>query len=201
MSSEKKTEPISEFLAKSEKGLWVKVARYEEEIRVEWQPRYVTEDGHLCTIDANGDVESRRPIHEARYDDDPYRLAGTIPVTDEMVEFAGLVAFEKFIYGVMRHVTYLIVGGWGDSPEEVVGWFQNFGNVNTLDIPFLIIGDYKVVGPEWEPIVGLNGLTISLDYGEEFIEATIKVVDSNFDFPLDTREVITAFLISTIPVT
>ena len=178
----------------------MKAARYENRIQVEWQPRYEVQDSHLCTIDANGDLESRVPVGEGRYDVDPYRVAGEIPITDAMVEFAGLEAFEDFVYGVMRHVTFLIVGGCGDSPEEVVGWFQNFGGVSVIDVPYIVIGDYRVVGPDREPFVGLFHKVISVDYGEEFVEASIKVVESQFDFLLDSKETITSFLISTIPI-
>ena len=183
-----------EYLARSSKGVWVKAEFVDDQINVLWQPRYVTDGGDLCTLDANGDVEKRVPVAEGRYDE-PYRIAGTIPIVDDTVEFCGLPHVNEFLFGLMRHAVCLILGGWGDTPEEVVGWFSD---INKLD--FLQEGEYQVVGPEREPFVGIGDCKIVTSFGDEgkFI-ARIHVKNNQFDHVMEGHEAITAFVISTIP--
>lgn len=201
MPQEKQTRQPLEFYAKSDKDLWVRAVLLEGQIRVEWQPRYVYNKGYLDTIDANGDVERHVPIFGSHHEQNPYRLAGVIPITNEMIRFCGVQNFEKFVYGIMRHVASMIVHGYGEDPEEVVSWFNDFKEQVSDFIPYLVDGKYKIVGPAMEPFSGsLIGKVISLIYKDGKLESSIEVAENKFVFPLDNNQIITSFIIATIPI-
>jgi hypothetical protein len=176
-------------LLRSLRGLWVRAELKDDGIHVFWQPRYEIENGILRVLDANGDVEKTMSVAESRYGD-PYRLAGIVPLTDEMVKFCGLKLFDKFAHAVMRHVVRLVVGGWGESPEEVIGLFDNWEEYQYLN------GEYEFVD-DVEPFTDLTGVKVTID--EEKL-AHIRVKDKVFDFELDNSEIVTAFMLSTEPV-
>ena len=165
----------------------------EDEIHVFWQPRHTVEDGYLCRWDANGNIEYRVPVAEGRYDV-PYRLAGVIPVVDATVDFCGLKEFNDFLFGIMRHVVCLIIGGWGDTPEEVVGWFQDLSALE-----FLQESEYKVIGPEREPFIGIQDTKIHLAFNGADIVAYLTVKEARFEHVMEGNADVTAFVISTIP--
>lgn len=165
-----------------------------------WQPRYLTENGIVKTIDANGEVESESPVGRVDYGD-PYRNAGEIKFSYELVEFCGVERFPRFIVALMKHSAALVAGGYGETPEDIVEGF------NRLDF-FGAGAEYQFVGPGVEPFVGLEGNSAWVRDGvqdqtkpdEVHRMVEVKVNEDSFHDVLEENDKIVAFLCSTIPV-
>lgn len=200
---EKLTAPPSRDFCKSEEGLWVKGERDARGVHIYFQPRTRVEAGCLVELDANGEEVDRQPMLGASYPE-PWRLVGTLEPTATIVEVAGLQDFDWFQFGVLRHAVRLIAGGWGDDPEEVMGWFADL-----RDGDWIRGGQYRLVGPERGPFRDLGGVRLLVDDRFEATEeerarrvltgmAQVGVADEfPFEFPLD--EVLAAFTIATVP--
>lgn len=169
----------------------------EDRITVDWQPRRVFDKGKVSTIDANGDVESIVDVLGWQ-DVESYRSAGEIPITDEMIAFCGVSLFPRFLHGIMRHVAHLVVLGLGESPEEVVDWFKEYGP--TFDkTKYIVDGNYRIVGPGTRFFSEMEGLTIRVSTEQDRIVGSVIVLDKSFNFTMDSSEIITDFIICTLP--
>jgi len=95
----------------------------------------------------------------------------------------------------MRHVAEMVAVGYGDSPEEVVEWYNNFS-----DMSFLSGTSFKFVY-SMDPFLDMVGLTCSVaDDEENGMVANIIVDDEEFEVALDSRELLLSFVICTCPV-
>lgn len=168
--------------------------RGHREIEIFWQVRYRYEKGKLLTIDAQGEVESVVKVASVRYGD-PWRLAGTIALDDSLIEFCGVSHFDFFAYSLMRHSTNLIAGGWGDTPEEVLNWFDNL-----TDLDFLLDTVYKISAPTMEPFKSLVGQRVEVSTSEDGGRiGYVLVKEDKFLFDLEDEDVLIPFLISSVP--
>jgi hypothetical protein len=184
-----------EYLARSPTGLWIKGFRTDEKIEIFWQPRFKVEGGKAYLIDANGEVESCVNAAEVQWGD-LWRLAGTIPLIDEMVKLAGIKDFESFVYGLMRHCVELIARGFGEEPEEVVSWFvEDFS-----EFKFVAESDYKITSPHGE-FMDLDNEVVTVSRGEENkLFAEIVIGRTGYEFEINEPKMLVSFIISTIPV-
>lgn len=198
LSVQEKELPLEHF-ARSPGGLWVKAVRTPTEIGLFWQPRFEFEGHEVRVIDANGDIESVTDVATMDYGD-PYRSAGSINLTNELVEFCGVDKFPQFIVALMKHSANLLAGGYGETPEDIVEGFnrQDFCGCG---------GDYIFVGEGMKPFVGLEGNSAwfrevenSTKPGEFTSMVDIEVNGEHFDHVVDGNSDVVAFLCSTIPV-
>ena len=199
MPQEKLTAPPSQHLARSKEGLWVKAERDAKGVHVFWQVRTTVVGGCLVEYDANGDESRRRPMQGIEYPD-PWKLAGTVEPSAEIVEVAGLQDFDWFQFGLMRHAAELIALGYGDDPEEVLTWFEDVTKGE-----WIREGEYRIAGPERKPFTGLKPARLYLDdrlgVEDPVLSGTVLVGDTDefpFEFPLE--EALAAFTISAVPV-
>lgn len=173
----------------------MKALRGDDAIEIFWQPRYKYEEGKAYIIDAQGEIESVVNIASVKYGAS-WRSAGIILVDDSLVEFCGLENFDFFVYALMRHSVNLIAGGWGETPEEVVGWFKGLGNLD-----FLLDIDYQISDPVLEPFLGLQQCKVEVETSSDGGRVgKVIVKEDKFLFDLEDREVLIPFLISVVPV-
>ena len=177
----------------------MKVLRTPTELQLLWQARFEREGREVRVLDANGDVESVHDVTEIDYGD-PYRSAGGIKFTNELVEFCGVEMFPKFTVALMKHSAALLAGGYGETPEDIVEGFnkQQF---------FIFGGEYIFVGEGMEPFVGLTGNLTNIceventtKPGEFSLMVDIQVNEDHFHHTVEGNDQIVAFLCSTIPV-
>ena len=121
-----------------------------EHVDVYWHARYKFAAGNALCLDPQGDVIEEIPLARARYVD-PWRLGGTINLSDEIVEISGVDDFEWFVYGLARHAVGLIVCGYGETVEEVIGWFDDIKAGQ-----WIVPGTYRYAGPPRYPFEDLG---------------------------------------------
>jgi len=174
--------------------MWVKTQLVDDGIALLWQVRTRVIKGILNTYDANGEIESSVPIHRATYGP-PMRIAGTIPLNDEFVEYCGMDMFEDFGNAVMRHAACLLACGHGDRPEDIVEWFTDLSEGE-----FIQAGNYKFIqdSPPFNDIGGLL-CTVYMNDDNDLV-ASVEVSDDKFDVLLNTPKLMISFMISTKPV-
>lgn len=185
------------YYEKSEEGLWVKAVLGLNNIDISWQIRHEVVNGKVNIIGAQGEIIES--VSQAQADfDELWVSCGSIPIgSDDMIDMCGVSNFDLMLNGLMRHVVRLIVLGWGETPDDVVGWF---GDIKSCD--FIVSGKY-VVGDE--PIGmfdGLSGSIVEMD-GEFEDCPTGKIVvtdDSSFGFNLGLPSFVGEFLMSTVPI-
>lgn len=188
----------SECFAKSPEGLWIKAEVVESGIELSWQVRTKISNGRLCVLDANGDVKLAIPRERAIYPE-TMRSAGIIPVDDAFVEFSCLDRFERMLEAVMRHATYMIACGYGDSPQEVVGWFEKIAEAK-----FVNGTSYRFI-EEHDPFVDLLGVECVVyededEDGEVDLVVVADVRDKKFEFRIDSDKSLVSFILATIPI-
>lgn len=181
-----------EYLAKSERGLWVKGELGDDRVDVFWHKRFRCEPGFVFEIDANGDVCRKMECSNVEWGDCWVRC-GEIPLTDEMVRVSGIEHFHKFSYGYMRHCVELIASGYGDDPSEVVGWFSD-----VLSMDFAAADSYRVE-ESFGFFDGLCGNMVELDFFDESKGGRVIVLDDEYRFSFDEDGVLSSFVIATIP--
>lgn len=196
MQSETRSVVPSEHYLRSSGGLWVRARRLEEAIRVEVQTRVEIVGGRVHTLDANGDVVGDASVQEHEWGD-PWSCAGEIPIDDALVEFCGVAALDACCYGLMRHVVGTIVLGYGESPEEVAGWFRDF-----VSMEWVHEGMYRI-DREHDPLIGLVGTRGEIVFGyDPDVDAPVlnlRVGTTDHAIPLDTAALAVAFACSAIP--
>lgn len=179
---------------KSEKGLWVKSLREGNDVAVYVQPCTRVRDGQFERLDANGEVKSAVSVKLMSYDS-PWELCGKIPIEDSWLKYCPLLDFDKFVYGIERHVAHLIALGFGDTPEEVVGWFSELSEAE-----FVMEADYEVVGPEYGALAGMRGHWMDVfEVAEGLIVGEIEGFGSKYPFRYTIEEFLAPFVIATIP--
>jgi hypothetical protein len=150
--------------------------------------------GRVCVIDANGDVESSFPRERAIYPK-TMRRAGLIPVDDAFVEFSCLENFEDMLEAIMRHSSYMIACGYGDYPEEVVGWFESIAEAE-----FMNGTSYRFI-EEYAPFENMLGVRCTVFENEEDdLIVVAKVREKEFEFRIKDDKSLASFILSTIPV-
>lgn len=172
------------------------------EIRVYHQSRYVLKEGNFLKIGPDEEVISEVVGARMSYDD-PWLLDGTIQTTrTEVFSMCDLDDYPNLLYGICRQVSELIALGWGKSPAEVVGWFQEPETGR-----FVVKGPYMVVGPVRENLDGLLGLRMDMAESEEdedgqpVLRARVHITDRQTQgFSLAGVRELGAFLIGTMPV-
>lgn len=180
-----------EYLGRSKKGQWIKSVRHEDDrIDIYWKRRFDCDKDFVIYYDFNGDIESK--MHASRVDwGEEWVFAGSIKLVDEMVDLCGIENFDKFVYGIMRHVVCLLICGYGESAEEVIGWFDNFEEYG-----FVVDGRYKIIGSHGD-IQDLEGGFINIlpDSG-----SIIEVNGAEFELDLMDDSIFTSFMIVSQPV-
>ena len=194
MKSRKSKKLDSEIYAKSADGLWAKANLVDSGIELFWQVRTKVSGKNLLVFDINGSVESSIPRERAIYPEH-WRSAGIIPVDDDFVEFCGIDRFDETIAAVMRHATYMLAGGYGDEPEDIIEWFTDM-----REKKFLSGTAYKFI-KDCDPFVDLVGIKGVVNIGDDdkFVLKTM-VRDTTFDMILDSDKVLTSFMVATVPV-
>jgi hypothetical protein len=122
----------------------------EDGIEVHWHTRYKFEGNKALSLDPQGDVVEEIPLVRVRYAE-PWRAGGTIKFSDELVEISGVDDFDWFVHGLARHAVGLIVCGYGETVEEVIGWFED-----VLAGQWIVPGTYRYVGPPRYPFEDLG---------------------------------------------
>lgn len=182
------------FLKRSPKGLWVKGNRLDDRIDVSWQRRTVIDGTTVHLTDENGDVVNSMQCANIEWGDE-WVSAGSIIYTDGMVEMAKIKDFERFCFGMMRHVVCLSAGGYGDSIADVVEWFKDI-----CAAEFIIDGEYKIVDSHGD-IADMAGNIITVDRDDSGkLNAEIIVRERRFPFDLNIPSTLTSFIITTIPI-
>lgn len=117
----------TEFFACSEEGLWVKSVWDQDRgvIQLCWQTRYRISEGYVYYIDENGDEFDHEHAMYAKYSENPWNPIDTVLIdSEEFIEFSK-GATRATIEAVMRHQALLLALGFGDSVEDVAGWFKD----------------------------------------------------------------------------
>lgn len=173
--------------------MWVKTVLSDNGIEAFWQPRTVVNKSRLVVLDGNGAPMSDEPIQEAEYPD-AMISAGVVNIDDEFALYCGEL-FDDGLAAVMRHVAEAISAGYGDGPEEVVEWYNDFQDAKFLDgLNFKFVDS---VDPFMD-LVG-NRCSVSVNSDGEFV-ADIIVDDEHFDVVLESDEMILSFVLCTSPV-
>jgi hypothetical protein len=181
-------------LARSQRGLWVKARRADDAIEVFWKPRYVCERGTVTVFDFNGEVEDKVHASEINWGDE-WRTAGEIKLVDEMAVMAGVEHFEEFVFSLMRHAAKLMTCGYGDSPEEVLNWFSDFG-----ERKFVVEDQYLVTGSHGE-FTEMKGNRVFVERDEQGrLMARMLVREAEFEIDLNDSDVLASFIIATTPI-
>lgn len=115
------------YTRKSQDGLWVD-GIYDHttgEMIWRYQTRIVRDAGFMVEVGANGEELSRTPAPLAKTRD-PWVEIGRIDSSDPVWwEIAGHRSMlMPVVHGTVEQVVDLIVGGWGDTPGDVVQWLS-----------------------------------------------------------------------------
>jgi len=176
--------------------MWIKSQLNDDGIELLWQVRTRRVGGEVHVYDSNGDMESATPCNEFAYGD-PMKSAGVIPLNDSFVEFCGAERFEEFANAVMRHSAYMLAGGYGETPEEIVSWFSDFSDT---DRPYIGNGEYKFI-EDCDPFNDIKGLIGTVYMSEEnTLNVLIGVRKQEFSVPLIDDNDVISFMVSTIPI-
>ncbi len=189
--------PDSEYYQKTRKGLWIGAKSTVAGIDVFWQKRTVYRNNCFQVIGPDDEVISEHGASEMEYGD-PWVTCGTITVGGEMLEMSGAKDLDWFLHGLMRHAVHLICECADHTPKEILGWFDDL-----LKADFIVAGNYKMVGPEREPFVGLKNADISIVnvQSDSIAEGTIAVLgNKKYDFFINDNQELVAFIIGSIPV-
>jgi len=148
----------------------------------------------VTVFDFNGDV--KETVHGSEIDwGDEWRLAGSIPLVDEMVVMSGLQHFDEFANSLMRHAVRLLTCGYGETPEEVIEWFSNFG-----ERKFVVEDEYCITRSHGE-FQDLQNHYIVVDRKDDgSLIGTINIRGVEFEFDLNDSEVFTSFVVATTPI-
>lgn len=196
-SEKKKFLDSHEFLRRSPKGLWTKGEIKGESIVISCHRRHRVEGGVIHELDPDGDII--RSGHARSFEwGDPWGVAGEVKLTDELATMCEPVRFGEFSAAIMRHVVTMISEGYGDCPEEVVGWFGEKGMTYMVGAVFLFTGDSG-------KFTGLIGQRAHVEMSEsesggEGMLAAIEVGQTKFRVDLVSDEDIVDFMIATSPV-
>jgi|GEM_PF-2833726 len=184
----------SEYLARSRRGLWIKGVRTDEAIDIYWKPRFEYDNTNVIIFDFNGEIQEK--VHGSIIDwGEEWRLAGSIKMVDEMVVMSCLQHFDDFVNALMRHAVCLLTCGYGDSPEDVIGWFDKFG-----ERKFVVEDEYLITGEHGE-FREMKGFRVRVDRSEVGeLSGIVAVRGAEFEFDLNDPEIFTSFMISTTPV-
>ena len=186
------------YYAKSGDGLWVRSMWNQENgsIEVAWQERVVVVDGMTEWLDENGETIRTEEFTGTRFPEDPWVLAGSIPLDrPEFIEFARK-DMRRVIESIMCHTCKLIALGFGENAAQVVEWYSRPG-----DGLFIIALKYEIhegVGL----FDGADGLTFTVsDLENEELSGVVRVGEHE-SFDLRQRlepGMLREFLISTVP--
>lgn len=187
------------YYSKSEDGLWVRSLWNHERgvIEVAWQERTVIVDGKTHWLDENGETIRIEPFVSSQFPEDPWVLAGEIPLDRPgMIEFSNK-GMRKVIESIMCHTSKLIALGFGENAAQVAEWFSR-----PEDGLFIIASEYRIqegIGM----FHGVDGLIFTVsDLKDEELSGVISVGDHE-SFELKQRlepGTLREFLVSTIPV-
>lgn len=174
--------------------MWVKAKYIDSGIELSWQVRTNFIKGNLISYDSNGMVETSCPIERAHYYDS-MKSAGIVNIDDNFAKFCGIEHFNDVIFSIMRHMVNMVTAGYGDNPEEVVGWYSNISELKFL------VGTRFRFDYEYEPFVDMIGLIgfVDIDDDGEYV-VSIEVRNDIFRVPLDSDKILVSFIISTTPV-
>lgn len=180
-----------EYYAKSENGLWVKAELDVNSINVYWQKRYKFSGNSVFMINSQGNICEEIDVSEIGYDS--WVQFGKIStINDYLFELCDISNFDLLLFGLMRHVCLLTVLGYGETPDEVASWFDDFSKCE-----FIYADKYIVSNGCVGLFEGLENTTVLVD---DFPKCKIVVTkDSVFDVELDDSKKIGDFIISTIP--
>lgn len=181
-------------MAKSVGGLWIKGVRNDESVSIFWQVRTRYENGEVTFFDENGEVESRVEVSEVDWGE-LWRLGGTIGLTEEMIDIAGIDELEEFLFGLMRYAVGLIAKGYGETVSGVVEWFTD----GFEDRAFIVEGNYLITEP-WGFLEDLGGAMIEVLYGEDGERtSSVVVMGEHYDIDLEDKAVLCSFIKSVSP--
>lgn len=174
-------------------GMWIKAQVKTDGIHVFWQQRVKVVGGRVQVLDANGEVESDHPYGRFQFGD-LYKSCGVISVNDDFVEFCGEDNFDEFVDAVALHVVNLVALGYGETPDEVVGWFNDLESKS-----FIVDGGY-LFRSEHGQFAGLIGRKSRIESDEAGELTIVGVVgEEEFKIPMDTKTSIISFVLSTVP--
>jgi len=183
--------PLDHYV-RSPNGMWVRAVRTEEAIRLEWQSRTRQEAGRVRTLDANGNVVDDVPASKAQWGP-VWEIAGEVPLGDAFVAWTTVRAFDACAFGVMRHLVGLLAHGYGETPEDVVGWFQDMGSLQ-----WIVEGVEYRIDRELEPLVGIVGSRGVIAMNDRpFLYLTVG--EREYPISLDSVEAQRALLIAAVP--
>jgi hypothetical protein len=147
------------------------------------------------TVDANGSVLSASSLARARWGA-TWERAGEIPIDEAWVAWTGVPDCDACVYGMMRHMVGLVAAGYGDDPEEVVGWFADVSLSQ-----WLVHGAAYRIGrhPQLE---GIEGTVCRMRIGDDspYYVLDVDVGGRAFAIPIDTIEIQRAILQSALVV-
>jgi len=171
----------------------VKAERRLDAIALWWQPRTVTSAGRVQTLDADGRVTSDVPLARVKWAD-PWVSAGEVPLDDAFVEWTGVQRFDACVYGTMRHLSGLLACGFGDTPEEVVGWFGDMGALQWIVEGVL----YRIEGGD--EFDGIDGSVGKMEFDEDNVPVfNVGVGSVTYPIRLDTGDLLRSVLCSVFP--
>lgn len=196
MPSESKIALPWQCFAQSPGGLWLKATRDETTVALWWQARTRAANGRVQMVDANGAVLADTTVAQARWGD-PWTCAGSIPLDDAFVEWAGVATFDACAHGVMRHMVGLAAAGYGDDLSEIVGWFRDLAALE-----WLIEGaTYRIEAhPLLEGIAGTVGVLWVSDDGADYALDVRVGAGDPYRIALDTPALLRAALHATVVV-
>lgn len=168
--------------------MWVKAEVDDAGIHFYWQQRTIAEKGEILVFDWNGEVESRHKYGEFQYGD-LYRSFGSILFDASFVENWG-ADYDAAIESICSHVLKLVILGYGDNPEQIVGWFRDMESME-----FLVESDYQFVVGRGS-FLGMDGTRVSVSIDDDII----SIHKDGYDYTIDDTNVAKDFVLSTFPV-
>lgn len=172
--------------------MWLKAELHSDGIHILWQVRTAILNGKVITFDFDNNPESETPCESFVYGD-IYNDCGVIRTDEAFFEYFGMDDFEQLIAGIANHALVLILEGYGDSPDEVVDWFNDYENLFYLeDKRYLITEEYGI-------FKGLKGCYFDGYFDNGVYSLCLNMGNKEDAIKIEGKEMVKSFLIASIP--
>ncbi len=187
---------LEDFYLRSARGLWVRGEIRGDSILVYCHRWHEVRGGKIYELSPDKEIIRSGPIHGFEWGDS-WGLMGEIRLTDRLAGMCDPVKFSEFSYSMMVHAVSLISLGYGDTPSDVMGWFEDGS------FEFLEGADLRFVKDSGQ-FVGLAGKNVHVEIGLESdppkLVATIDVAKDQFDVEVGFDRDLVDLVIATVPV-
>lgn len=198
-----KKKTYQEYLDRSSKGQWFRGILKDDCIEIYWKPLFKKVGNEVIEYSFDGYIEKRHNPINVDWGDE-WRFGGKLSFNDNMVEICGIDNFDKFSFGIMRHIVCLLACEFGENIEEIIESFEDIGSLN-----FIISDKYSIVSSHGE-ISDFIGNVIDIETNDDIDEdgdgdidnliARISVNGNDYEIDVRNPSILTSFIICTKPI-